>query len=307
MEIPRRTFLKTASAAAAAGSILTGPARRAAATSDPNAPPASSEPRLLVGCCAYSYRKYLEHGPMTMEDFIRQGVELRLNGVDLTVYYLKSTDPAYLTELRHLAFKNGMPFSGAGCGASMVQADKAKRAQVLEQIRKWVDATDLLGASHLRIFAGELPPGAMVNQGIQWSVEIMKPACDYAGKKGITLGVEDHGGITQRADTTLEILRRVDSPFAGVNLDISNFVAKSAEEQYSQIEACVPYATHAHIRDRFGDNKEPIDLDRVWKLFAQGGYKGYMSAEYEGEEDPKTGVPKLIARMKTLCRKYSSV
>jgi hypothetical protein len=31
------------------------------------------------------------------------------------------------------------------------------------------------------------------------------------------------------------------------------------------------------------DNKGPIDLDRVWRSFAQGGYKGYMSAEYEGE------------------------
>jgi hypothetical protein len=32
-----------------------------------------------------------------------------------------------------------------------------------------------------------------------------------------------------------------------------------------------------------------------------------MSAEYEGEEDPQTGVPKLVAKEKTLCKKYSSV
>ena len=57
------------------------------------------EPRLLAGCCAYSYRKYLEHGPMTMEDFILKGAELGLQGVDLTAYYLKSTDPAYLAGL----------------------------------------------------------------------------------------------------------------------------------------------------------------------------------------------------------------
>ena len=56
----------------------------------------------------------------------------------------------------------------------------------------------------------------------------------------------------------------------------------------------------------FGATKRPIDLDRVWRLFAQGGYKGYMSAEYEGEEDPMTGVPKLLERIKVLCRKYSS-
>jgi hypothetical protein len=42
-------------------------------------------------------------------------------------------------------------------------------------------------------------------------------------------------------------------------------------------------------------------------MFAKGGYQGFMSVEYEGEEDPMTGVPKLIERVKTLCRKYSSV
>ena len=306
--IPRRTFLRGAGAAVATGSGLFGADKGSAEASLPlgGAAAAAGGSRLFAGCCAYSFRKYLEHGPMTMEDFILKGVELGLHGVDVTVYYLKSTDPAYLTGLRHLAFKNGMPFSGAGCGSSMVQADKAKRAQVLADIKKWVDVTDWLGASHLRIFAGELPPGATVDQGMEWSVEVMKPACEYAGKKGITLGVEDHGGITQKAETTLEVLRRVDSPYAGVNLDISNFIADSDDEQYRQIEACAPYATHTHIRDRFGDSRRPIDLDRVWQLFAKAGYKGYMSAEYEGEEDAMTGVPKLIDRIKTLCKKYST-
>jgi hypothetical protein len=36
-------------------------------------------------------------------------------------------------------------------------------------------------------------------------------------------------------------------------------------------------------------------------------HKGFMSAEYEGEESPSTGVPKLIDKSKTFCRKYSSV
>jgi hydroxypyruvate isomerase len=70
---------------------------------------------------------------------------------------------------------------------------------------------------------------------------------------------------------------------------------------------CIPYATQTHIRDFFSRPKrEPVDLDRVWQMFARAGYKGYMSAEYEGEEDPITGVPKLIAKIKTLCKKYSS-
>jgi sugar phosphate isomerase/epimerase len=205
--------------------------------------------------------------------------------------------------LRHLAYRNGVPFSGAAIRTSMCQPDAVKRREELEQIRRWVDATELLGAAHLRVFGGDLPPGASEEQGIQWVVETMKPACDYAASKGIILGIESHGGITSKASNIVEILRRVASPYAGCNLDISNFQA----DPYPQIEACLPYATHTHIRDFYGDSKRPLDLERVWQMFAKAGYKGYMSAEYEGDEDPASGVPRLIERMKGLCRRYSTV
>jgi len=183
----------------------------------------------------------------------------------------------------------------------MCQPDSGKRAEELTKVKNWVDVTDLLGTSHLRVFGGEPPPGATEEQGIQWVVELMKPACDYAARKGITLGIEDHGGITAKASTILEILKRVDSPYAGINLDITNF----KENYYAQIQSCIPYATHTHIRDVF-ENHQPVDLDRVFKMFAEAGYKGYMSAEYEGSEDAMTGVPKLIEKIKTLCAKYSA-
>jgi L-ribulose-5-phosphate 3-epimerase len=294
--IDRRDFLKTAGIAVAGSmSVASGhasvPEEKAA------------QPRLFSGCCAYSYGKYLKSGQMSMEDFIRKAVELGIDGVDMTTYWLKSTEPAYLAGLRHFAFKQGVPFSGAAIGSDMCQPDPAKRASELVKIQHWIDATDQLGASHLRVFGGVLPPGATEAQGIEWVVETMKPACDYAGKMGITLGIEDHGGITSKASTILEILRRVDSPYAGINLDITNF----PENEYAQIEACIPYATHTHIREVFSHSKERVDLDRVWSMFAKGGYKGYMSAEYEGEEDPMTAVPKLLAKIKTLCKIYSTV
>jgi sugar phosphate isomerase/epimerase len=292
----RRQFLQTGGLAVA--NVLRPGNTRNIRSGPENSP---NQSRLFPGCCAYSYRKYLASGQMTMEDFILKGVELGVHAVDVTTYWLKSTEAAYLVSLRHFAFKQGMPFSGAAISTNMCQPDAAKRVDELKKIRDWVDATEWLGASHLRVFGGELPPGAGEEQGVQWVVEMMKPACDYAAKKGITLGIEDHGGITAKASTILEILRRVDSPYAGVNLDITNF----KENHFPQIEACIPYATHTHIRDLF-ENHEPVDLDRVFGMFARAGYKGYMSAEYEGPEDPMTGVPKLLEKIKTLCEKYSS-
>jgi sugar phosphate isomerase/epimerase len=293
--IQRREFLQTAGIAAALWPVGT-------VQGTPESPAPPSRTRLLSGCCAYSYYPYLEPGKMTMEEFILKAVELGVVGVDMTAYYLKSTEPAYLTGLRHLAFKNGMPFSGAAAGTEMCQADPAKRTAAIAEVKKWVDVTEWLGASHLRVFGGQLPPGASREQGIQWVVEVMKPACDYSARKGITLGIESHGGITSQAENILEILRRVNSPYAGCNLDITHF----RENEYTQIEMCLPYATQTHIRDHF-DSGQSIDFDRIWQMFVKGGYKGYMSAEYEGKEDCLTAVPKLVERIKAMCHKYSSV
>jgi len=235
----RREFLKTAGAAAMMPRLAKGAESR-------------EQARLLVGCCAYSYSQDFEAGKLTMEGFFRLAADLGAQGVDVTTYWLKSTEPDYLNSLRRLAFKNGLGFSGAAIKTEMCQSDSAKRTEQVHNIQHWTDVTDRLGASHLRVFTGKIPSGATAEQGVQWVVEVMKPACEYASQRGITIGIEDHGGLTARAATMLEILRRVDSPYAGCNLDVTNFEAPTDEEMYSDIAACIPYATHVHVRDHFG-------------------------------------------------------
>jgi sugar phosphate isomerase/epimerase len=293
----RREFLK-ATGMLSVGSL--GLNLRAADESGQRA--AATGARLLPGCCAYSYGSYLGKGKMTMEQFIVEAVKLGVLGVDITTYWLKSTEPAYLASLRNFAYRHGMPFSGLAIGADLCQPEGPKRKEVIETVRKWVDATELAGAAHLRVFGDKLPAGATEEQGVRWVVETMKPACEYAASKGVILGLETHSGLSTRAANIVAILRGIDSPYAGCNLDISNF----RENPYEQIQACLPYATHAHIRDFYGEPKKPLDLDRIWQMFAQSGYKGYMSVEYEGEEDAMSGVPKLINKIKPLCRKYST-
>lgn len=282
------------------------PKHAAAATGSDPRPGAA---RLVPGCCAYSYNQALRSGTMTLQDFILKAAAMGLFAVDITTYYLPSNDPEFLHSLRHFAYKHAITVSGVSCRASMVNMDARKRAEVVEQIKQWVDVTDQLGASHLRIFAGELPQGANKNDAIDWVVEAMKAACDYSGKKGITLGLEDHEGLTQTADVCVEIMQRVSSPYAGINVDITNFIATPAQDAYAQITACMPYASgNIHIRDHFYDHT-PVDMDRVWQIFTRAGYQGYVSAEYESSFADSlpaaTGVPLLVRRIQELCRKYS--
>ncbi len=306
LTLPRRKFLESLGAGAVGAAALGLPARAEVSASS------QKLPRLLPGCCAYSYKDYLnlKHPAMTLEDFIRKATGLRLIAVDMTAYYMQSTDPAYLASLRHLAYKHAVAFSGAACGVRMVNAGADARKQALKQIKSWVDVADRLGAPHLRVFAGKLPPGRTLREAVGWVVETMKAACDYSGERGIMIGVEDHEGITQNAEVCLEIMHRVNLPYAGINLDITHFMPTPTLDRYAQIKMCIPYATNTHIRDEF-DDRTPIDMDRVWRMFAEAGFQGYMSVEYEKElfhgEDAMTGVPNLVAEVRRLCKKYSSV
>lgn len=297
--IDRRSFLKTVSAGAIATTaidVLGAPSGEAQTAASGKAA------RLFSGCCAYTYRNAFKQG-FTLEKFIEKAVEMRLDAVDMTVYYMTSTDAGYIENLRWLAYKHAVQFSGAACGVSMVKADPAKRADSLVQIKKWIDVADRLGAPHLRIFAGPLPKGSSLSDATTWVVETMKAAADYSASKGIMVGLEDHYGVSQRADVCLEIMHRVNSPYAGINLDITHFDPK-AGDYYEQIASCIPYATNTHIRTKFDDGTA-IDMDRVWKMFADAGFKGYMS--YEGEELDTPGIPSAIAEIQRLSKKYSSV
>ena len=292
----RRDFLK-ATGIAGVGSMAWGLGALAGAAETS----ARTTARLLPGCCAYSYSSYFQQGRMTMEDFIVRAGELGVLGVDITTYWLNSTDPPYLARLRRFAYKQAVPLSGLAIGADLCQPDAAKRQETIEGVKKWVDATERLGAAHLRVFGDRLPIGATDDQGVGWVAETMKPACEYAAAKGVILGIETHSGLSVKPGQVVEILRRVDSPFAGCNLDIANF----PDQPYDRIAECIPFASHVHVRDFYGPNRTPLDLERVWQLLVKGGYKGFVSAEYEGEEDPMTGVPKLLTKIKTLCREHS--
>ncbi len=112
------------------------------------------------------------------------------------------------------------------------------------------------------------------------------------------MGVEDDGGLTTNADRTVEIVKKADSPWVGINLDIGNF----PNDGYNQIEMCAPHATNVHFKSQVhvDHQSQPADWPRVLKILGKAGYRGYLALEYEANEDPVTIVPKLIAKMRAV-------
>jgi len=269
--------------------------------------PASKQARFRTGLVAYSYRQALQAKAMTYEDLIRIAVETGTDGIDMTVYWLPSTSADYLLSLRRLAYTNRVEIYSIGTRVRLAQPTAELRAQQLDELGKWLDVAQRVGATHVRVFGGSTPQGATLEQAIEFAVETFKRGAEIAGARGLILGLEDDGGITDYAKETIEIVKRTDSPWAGMNLDIGNFRPPAV---YDQIEMSIPYAVSTHVKTTValddGKTRAPFDFDRVFKMFASRGFRGYMGLEYEADEDAATAVPVYLRRLKELAIKYSS-
>ena len=157
----------------------------------------------------------------------------------------------------------------------------------------------------MRIFGGAVPKGATEDQAVAWAVETLKRCAAEAGQKGITLGVEDDGGITTNADRTIEIVKKTASPWVGINLDTGNF----PDNPYQQIEMCAPHATNVHFKTEVhsGGGNQPADWPRILTILGKAGYRGYLALEYESNEDPLAIVPTLIAKLKETIVRHAVV
>src|ERR1700737_2862685 len=154
-------------------------------------------PRLLTGLCAFSFGPLFKRGEMNFESFFEEAVALRADAVDMTCYYLESTEPAYLDHLRNLAFRNGLPFTGVACAATLLPSNRESRAETLGNLKKWVDVAAQLAASQLRIFTGKSSAEKSPSQAMGEVVETMKRAADNAAQKGVILAIENQRGIAE--------------------------------------------------------------------------------------------------------------
>ncbi|MCS7024269.1 MAG: sugar phosphate isomerase/epimerase [Bryobacteraceae bacterium] len=268
----------------------------AAASALPAAVETAQPPaRLKSAICAYSFRQELQTNSMSYEDLVRLCAELEVDGLDMTVYWLPSTSDAYLMPLRRLAYRSGIDIYSISVRTDLCKPP-AEQEKELALVKGWVDVAAKVGARHIRVFGGNVPKTSSENEAAGWVVELLKRASDYSGSKGVLLGLENHGGITEKAERIVDIIKRVDSPWVGINLDTGNFHS----DVYRQIELCVPYAVNVQLKERVrvAGKVEESDWARVTAMLRKAGYKGYLALEYEEQEPAPTAVRRLVAKLR---------
>lgn len=262
--------------------------------------------KLRLSLAAYSMRKYLQpakgaKAEMDLHGFIDYCFGLGLEGAELTSYYFpeKVTDD-YIFSLKNHCHLRGITVSGGAIRNDFCQPAGPKLDADLEHTKLWIDHYAKLGAPAIRIFAGNLPKDADMESTLAHCAKTCELACQYAASKGIILALENHGGVTAKAEGLLQIVKQVKSSHFGVNFDSGNF--RSTSDPYQELATIAPYAVNAQIKvEMFPDGKkEETDLARVLSILKDSGYSGWVALEYEAAEEPRDAIPHHIEKLKTL-------
>ncbi len=272
----------------------------------------AGEGNLLPGLAAYSFRQHFawfrgrenrkvaEEKRLDMIDFVGLCASLGV-AAELTSYFFPpDAEAGAFTACRREAHLAGTPVAGTAVGNQFTLPRGSDQArEQMAYLRKWIDRAVLLGAPHVRVFAGAIPKGVAEARAEQNAIEALREAGAYAADRGVFLGIENHDSIGS-AERLLHVVTSVDNPWVGVNLDSGNF---RTEDPYRDFAECVPYAVNVQLKTHLlvGGEKVAADLDQVFGLLRAGGYSGYVVLEYEEKEDPFSRVPEILREVRRLC------
>ncbi len=261
----------------------------------------NGKPKFKFSLAAYSYRDLLTAKPpkLSLEDFIRDCAAMGLEGTELTSYYFPP-EPSneYLTGLKRLAFELGLDVSGTAVGNNFCLPPGPERDHEIAQVKRWIDHAAVLGAPVIRIFSGNAQEGQSADEAHRLAVAGIEECCAAAGERGVMLALENHGGLTETADGMLKLVRDVQSPWFGVNLDTGNF---RTADPYGDLAQLAPYAVNVQVKvvmQPSGGAKAPANYKKLAKLLADNAYRGYIVLEFEEDEDPRVACPRHMTEMR---------
>ena len=266
--------------------------------------------RLRLGLAGYSFRQFFKHnqgkpgntGPQAIDlfDFVdfcsRHDCDAELTGY----YFPWPVEDGYLLRLKRHAHLRGVTISGTAVGNTFTLPLGAQRSEQIAMVKRWIDHAALLGTPHIRIFAGSQPAGMSKAQARALCLDAIEECCAVAATRGVFLGLENHGGIVTEPDDLLDIVRSVDSPWLGINLDTGNF---RTEDPYADLARCLPYTVNVQLKVEMQPRGQPralADLPRLVQILRDAQYQGFVALEYEAAEDPWIAVPRYLRQLQDL-------
>jgi L-ribulose-5-phosphate 3-epimerase len=227
--------------------------------------------------------KTLDFPRLAREDF-------DLNGIEFVNTLFEVPTATYLKQLKANAAAHGITMvlimvddEGDGCAPS-----KEGREEFVTFHRKWVDIAHYLDCPAIRTNCRG-PHHVDPYDALDWAAESYHRLLEYAKPAGISILIENHGGISNDADWMVELMKAIDDPFFGAYPDWREPSAEFDNRTY--LQKILPFAKGMSYRNQPTDEGtiEMIEMSR------RSGFHGWYGIESDG----RAAIHKAIGLLKT--------
>ena len=271
-----------------------------------------------IAVSTYSYWQFRHTDRRPVDRCIDLAGQMGFDAVELLEIQMTDDERRsrkYLQNLKRRALIHGMDLCGISTHQGFVSPDKDVRQKNIERTANSIRLAHELGIPTMRVNTGrwgttksfdELmknrgiePPlqGYTDDDGFPWVIESFEKLMPLAEKYGVLMGLENHWGLGLTPEGVLRIVDAVDSPWLQVTMDTGNFL----EDPYARLQQLAPKTVFVQAKTYFGGGVwYTLDLDypRIATILRKVNYQGYVSLEFEGQQDPKTAVPASLALLR---------
>lgn len=299
----RRQFIAGAAVASVGASH-----RRDAATAKQNAN--------RIGVSTYSFWQFKRHEDLRdIEKCLELAHEMGFDGVEILHVQMTAEDNATLQQIKRRAFSLGLDLMGFSTHQGFVSPDVNVRKENVEKTKHQIELAYALGIPTMRVNTGRwgtiksfddlmknrgIEPrleGFTDDDGFKWCIDSFEQCMKVAERCGVVLGLENHWGLGLTPEGVLRIVDAIKSPWLQVTIDTGNFL----EDPYARLEKLAPRAALVQAKTYYGGGvwyTLDLDYDRIARMLKNHNYRGYISLEFEGQEDPKKGVSKSLEMLR---------
>lgn len=274
---------------------------------------------MKIAVSMWSYFRSWKDGRIDIPGFIKEAKNAGADGVELLDFFYKDIERER-EEAQNALTETGLPIPIFSVANNFAKLTPEERSAQVDRIKFGVDEANRFGAKVVRVFAGDVAEGITFDQARSWIVEGLSEASIYADSKYVKLALENHGSLAGRGDQVRGLIEDVRAKSGvnalGANPDTGNFLLVN-QPSHEAIREVARYANMVHFKD-FAEGDGPfialngqkyvgaavgeglVNLEQCILELKAAGFDGWLSVEYEGDEDPFSAVPRSIAN----ARKY---
>ncbi|CAM4210932.1 sugar phosphate isomerase/epimerase [Paenibacillus alkaliterrae] len=270
---------------------------------------------MKLGISTYSLSNAIHAGEMSIQDVIVYIASIGADHAEIVPIGFNLTEnPELIDVIKRQAKESGIELSGYAVGGNFSGLNDEQFQQELGRLKREVDIAAALGVKKMRHDVASSKDLSIANflSELPRLAEACQTIADYAAQYGITTSVENHGYYIQHSDRVQALVLAVERPNFKTTLDVGNFLCVD-ESPVSAVRNNMSIASMVHVKDFYyrpaTDNPGEgwfrstsgswlrgaivghgdIAMTDVLRKVKESGYDDFISIEFEGMEDCRTG------------------